>query len=215
MTANGCEDAPNVRGEATDDVTLPEPRTTGPVPLEGAVDGRRSIRDFRPDPLDLPQVAQLLWAAQGVTGPGGLRSVPSAGALHPIAVHLVAGDVEGLEPGIYRYDPDRHTLDRTRSGDRRDELAGASLDQEWMADAPVMILVTAFVRRTTSTYGERGRRYVHMEAGHAAQNVYLQAEAMNLATTLVGAFNDDEVGGIAGLSSEEAPLGLLPVGLPR
>lgn len=217
MVAQGCGDPPGVEegGPGREDILLPEPRATGPVPLEEAVERRRSVRDFRSDPLDLPQVSQLLWAAQGVTGRGGLRSVPSAGALYPLEVHLVAGRVEELEPGIYRFDPDQHTLSRTRSGDRRDELAAAALDQDWMADAPAMILVTAFFRRTTSVYGERGVRYVHMEVGHAAQNVYLQAAAMELGTTLVGAFRDDEVRGIAGLRSGEAPLGLMPVGAPR
>ena len=217
MVAHGCGDPPGVEEgiPGREDVSLPEPRATGPVPLEEALEGRRSVRDFRSEPLDLHQVAQLLWAAQGVTGPRGLRSVPSAGALYPLEVHLVVGGVEELEPGVYRFDPDRHTLTHTRSGDRRDELAAAALGQDWMADAPVMILVTALFERTTSIYGERGVRYVHMEVGHAAQNVYLQAVAMGLGTTLVGAFRDDEVRATAGLRSGEAPLGILPVGAPR
>jgi SagB-type dehydrogenase family enzyme len=200
---------------ADQEVRLPEPRTTGPLPVEEAIRRRRSVRDFDGAPLDLRQVSQLLWAAQGITGPGGLRAAPSAGALYPLEIFLVAGGVSGLPAGAYRYVPERHALLLVVTGDRRDSLGRAALRQSWIREAPAAIVVAAVFSRTTGRYGERGRRYVHMEVGHVAQNVYLEALALGLGTTLVGAFDDEAVAAALDLESEERPLGILPVGVPE
>jgi SagB-type dehydrogenase family enzyme len=197
------------------EVQLPQPRTTGSVSVEEALHRRRSIRTFRSDSVDLGVVSQLLWAAQGMSGDRGLRTAPSAGALYPLEVFLVAGAVEGLPAGIYRYRPAGHRLERVRAGDHRGEIARGALGQAWMADAPLTILVAAVFSRTRARYGDRGDRYVHMEVGHAAQNIYLQAEALELGTTVVGAFRDDAVARAAALRTEESPMVLLPVGVPR
>lgn len=197
------------------EIALPEPRREGAVSIERALAQRRSVREFAREPLSLEAVSQILWAAQGVTDPAGLRSAPSAGALYPLEVHLVVGAVSGLAPGVYRYEPRHHRLIAGASGDRRAALARAALGQDWIADAPASILITAVHQRTTRKYGERATRYVHMEAGHAAQNVYLQAVSLGLGTTMVGAFRDGEVARAAELPGREKPLGLLPIGKPR
>lgn len=214
MTSRPPQAMPGTSEGARQEMELPEPRSTGTTSVEEAIDGRRSTRAFRPRGLILSQVSQLLWAAQGVTGPGGLRSAPSAGALHPLETFLVAGEVEGLPPGVYRYEPERHALRSMASGDRREPLARAALGQSWVAAAPAALVIAAEYSRTTGKYGERGRRYVHMEVGHAAQNVYLQAEALGMGTTMVGAFDERQVADVVGMASSEAAMGILPIGIP-
>jgi SagB-type dehydrogenase family enzyme len=194
---------------------LPEPRRDGEVAVERALALRRSVREFGPEPLPLSAVSQLLWAAQGVTHPDGLRTAPSAGALYPLEVYLVAGAVLGIDPGVYRYDPRRHRLSLQSEGDARAGVAEAALDQEWVAEAPAIIVLAAVYERTGRKYGHRAERYVHMEAGHAAQNVYLQAAALGLGTTMVGAFRDEQLVRVLRLPKHTEPLGLLPVGTPR
>jgi SagB-type dehydrogenase family enzyme len=196
-------------------LTLPDPRLEGDISVPTALHARRSIRDFRDEALTLEQVSQLLWAAQGVTAADGGRTAPSAGALYPLEFSLVAGAVEGLTHGIYRYRPRRHELRRTAEGDRRSALARAALRQDWMKAAPAILVVAAVYSRTTGKYGERGRKYVHMDVGHAAQNVYLQAAALDLGTTFVGAFHDIQVKQTLELPAAEHPLGLMPVGRPQ
>lgn len=198
---------------AQDTIPLPPPRDTGPVSVEEALAKRRSCRSFAPLPLSLEEVAQLLWAAQGITDhSSGFRTAPSAGALYPLEVYLVVGNVTGLAPGVYRYLPERHALSRTLSDDRREALFRAALFQRWVQEAPAVLVFAAVYERTTRKYGERGIRYVHMEVGHAAQNVYLQAEALGLGTVAVGAFEDRSVQNALQLPEKEHPLYLMPVG---
>ena len=197
------------------DLALPAPRFSGEISVEQALGRRRSRREFAPEPLPLSAASQLLWAAQGFTDPAGLRTAPSAGALYPLEVYLAAGAVSGVRPGLYRYDPRAHRLLLQYEGDPRARVAEAALEQRWLAEAPAIIVLTAVYQRTARKYGERATRYVHMEVGHAAQNVYLQAEALGLGTTLVGAFHDEALARELRLPDETKPLGLLPVGKPR
>ena len=197
------------------DVALPKPSLAGEVSVERALALRRSVRAFAPGALPLSVVSQLLWAAQGVTDPAGLRTAPSAGALYPLEIHLVAGAVSGVAAGVYRYEPRRHQLLRESEGDVRAGLAEAALSQDWVAEAPAIVVLAAVYERSARKYGERAPRYVHMEAGHAAQNLYLQATALGLGTTMVGAFRDADVARVLGLPANERPLGLLPIGKPR
>jgi SagB-type dehydrogenase family enzyme len=183
--------------------------------VEEAMGRRRSTRVYSRDPLSLAEAAQLLWAGHGVTDPGGGRTIPSAGALYPLDLYLTAGRVEGLPACVYRYRPERHDLVRIADGDRRDGLCAAALKQSCVRSAAAVIVVAADFDRTTGTYGRRGIRYVLMEAGHAAQNIHLQAEADGLGTVVVGAFDDDEAGTILDLPSGKRALVLMPVGRKR
>jgi SagB-type dehydrogenase family enzyme len=193
-------------------IALPAATFDRPLTVETAIKSRRSIREFRPGPLSIDEVAQILWSAQGITDAAGYRAAPSAGALYPLEVSLVAGDVRSLPAGIYRYVVRAHALDPTLSGDKRQTIARTALSQRWIADAPAILIIAAVEARTTAKYGRRGVRYTHIEAGHAAQNVYLQAGALGLGATIVGAFDDNAVAEAAGLHAEEAPLCILPVG---
>ena len=193
-------------------VNLLVPEYDAKYDLNKAMQHRRSVREFKEDPMTLVAVGQLLWAAQGVSTLGGFRTAPSAGALYPLETYLVAGHVEDLNPGIYHYDSRKHTLTKLADGDRRNELAAAALDQTWMSAAPAMLAFSAVYDRTTERYGERGVRYIHMEVGHAAENVSLEAVALNLGTVVVAAFSDMDVKRALGLPPAEHPLCLMPFG---
>ena len=193
-------------------IKLPEPGYDSGTSVEKALQERRSIRDYKDEPLTLAEVSQLLWAAQGITNPKGLRTAPSAGALYPLEVYVVAGDVNDLPDGIYKYKPYGHELARFVEEDKRIELCNAALDQSSVKDAAAVIVFSAVYQRTTGKYGERGIRYVHMEAGHAAQNVYLQAVSLNVGTVVIGAFDDEKVKKVMNMGDEEQPLYIMPVG---
>ncbi|RCV65693.1 Nitroreductase [Methanophagales archaeon] len=193
-------------------IKLSEPCNTSNTSVETALSQRRSIRTYSGDALTIEEVSQLLWAAQGITAPWGGRTAPSAGALYPIELYLVVGDVEGVNKGVYRYRPEEHDLEKVTDGDIRAELADAALGQECVRDGAIAIVFTAVYERTTGKYGERGIRYAHMEAGHAAQNVYLQAVSLDLGTVAIGAFNDTKVAKIVNLGERENPLCIMPVG---
>jgi SagB-type dehydrogenase family enzyme len=194
---------------------LPEPRRDGAYPLERALAERRSVREFGDAALRLEELAQLLWAAQGQSAPDGRRTAPSAGALYPLELLVVAGRVQGLAAGVYRYQAARHRLARVAEGDRRTQLVEAAFGQRWIGQAPVILVVAGVEQRTRAKYGTRAARYVHLEAGHAAQNALLQAVALGLGATVVGAFGDAEVKSVAELRADEQPLYLIPMGRPR
>jgi len=198
--------------EVGERIKLPEPSYTSNVSVEEALSKRRSIRAYSGESLTVEEVSQLLWAAQGITSPGGGRTAPSAGALYPLELYLVVGDVEGIDKGVYRYRPEEHDLEKVKDGDIRAELAEAALGQEYVKDAAIDIVFAAVYARTTWKYGERGIRYVHIEAGHAAQNVYLQAVSLDLVTVVIGAFIDSEVKEIMNMQEQETPLYIMPVG---
>jgi len=193
-------------------VALPTPMRTGEVSLEQLLTGRRSIREYLEKELTIFEVGQLLWSAQGITHPRGYRTAPSAGALYPLELYVVVGRVEGIEKGVYHYDAKQHKLVKTIESDMRTSLARAALSQSAVKNAAAIIVFAADYRRTTKKYGKRGERYVHMEVGHAAQNLFLQAVALKLATVVVGAFNDDKVAELLQLPVQLRPLMLMPVG---
>ncbi len=191
---------------------LPAPRFEGVLALERALRVRRSIREYARGALAVADASQLLWAAQGVTHAAGLRTAPSAGALYPLETYLLAGNVTDLPPGVYHYEPGTHTLSLVSEGDRRRALAHAALGQGFIATASAVVVICAVYRRTTSKYGERGSRYVHMEVGHVAQNVYLQAAALGLGTVVVGAFDDEQVRRVLDIRNDDWPLCVMPIG---
>lgn len=194
-------------------IKLPEPRQKGDVSLEQCLFARRSVRAYRDQPLGLAEVGQLLFAAQGITNAAqGFRTAPSAGALYPLEVYIVAGKVEGLAAGIYKYVPTRHELVSIVTGDKRQELAGAALGQQCVTDGAITVVLSAVYHRTMGKYKERGIRYVYIEAGHAGQSVCLQATALGLGIVPVGAFDDGRVKQLMKMPDEEDPLYLLPIG---
>lgn len=174
-------------------IQLPEPALKGEKSFEEALVERRSVRSYADKALSLKDVSQLLWSAQGITGSKGLRTAPSAGALYPLSIYAVSYNVEGLSPGMYKYK--EHKLIKE---------GGCKA----LYDAPFIIIIAADYNITVRKYEERGARYVDMETGHAAQNVCLQATALNLGSVVIGAFNEE----IAGI--KETPLYLIPVGKP-
>ena len=205
------------QGDGNRTITLPDPDTSGGMSLTESIFARECIRSFNETTLTRDQIAQLLWAGNGskvdaVTGP--TRTAPSAGGLYPVELYVVAGRGMDLAPGIYHYRSDGHSLVQVREGDRRTELSRAALGQRAITDAPVSIVIAAVYERTTGKYGERGReRYVKMEAGHAAQNIFLQVTALELGTVTIGAFDDTRVKQLIGLERAE-PLYIMPVGVP-
>lgn len=202
-------------GPAAQGINLPAPPAAGVMSLEEALARRRSLREFAPGALTLAEVSRLVWAAQGITAPER-RTAPSAGATYPLEIYLVVGDAENLSAGVYRYRPGGHRLEVVAAGDIRLPLAAAALDQQWISHAAMVVAIAAVYERTTARYGMRGERYVHMEAGHAAQNLLLQAAALGLGARPVGAFNDADVSRLLHLPGGEKPLYLVPVGrIPR
>lgn len=174
-------------------IKLAPPKIDGTVSIETVLRERRSVREFKKKSLTFDELSQLLWAAQGISSPAGLRTTPSAGALYPLEVYVLAAKVEGLAVGIYKYNPREHELVRTLEGDKRTGLSEAALSQTSVKDAAAVFVFAAVYERTIAKYGSRGIRYVHMEAGHAAQNVCLQAVALNLGAVVTGAFDDEKV----------------------
>lgn len=176
--------------------------------LEQALLNRRSIRSFTTTPLTSEQIGQLLWAAQGITDPRGHRTSPSAGALYPLELYVVDHD------SVYHYLAEGHELEPTVEGNRVDALFRAALEQEAVSEAPITIVVAAVYERTAVKYSQRAERYVHLEAGHAAQNILLQAVSLGLGAVPIGAFHDQEVQQALELPQNHQPLYLIPVGHP-
>jgi SagB-type dehydrogenase family enzyme len=188
--------------------TLPPPRTSGPLTVEEAIAIRRSVREFAPDTLDREQISQLLWATYGRTGETGLRAAPSAGALYPLELYVASAD------GLDRYDSNGHTVTRVLDGDLRAALRAGSMDQACVTSAPVVFVFTAVYERTCAEYGGRGRMFVHMDVGHAAQNLLLQAASLGLAGVPVAAFDPAELKPVLGLADDEELVYLVPLGRP-
>lgn len=205
-------------------VKLPAPVHDGSTSVEQAMTNRRSVREYRDEPVSLAEVSQLLWAAQGVSSAEGMRTAPSAGALYPLEVYVVAGKVSGLGPGVYKYKPGEHVLELVSEGDKRAELGDVASSQPSIKNAALDIVIAGVFERTTGKYNSpvrdeptgshypRGVGYVYMEAGHVAQNICLQAVSLKLGTVTMGAFSDDDVKRVTGMPVNERPLYILPVG---
>jgi SagB-type dehydrogenase family enzyme len=195
-------------------IELPPPRYDGASSLEEALRERRSVREYSDEPLTLAEISQLLWAAQGVTHGSG-RTAPSAGALFPLEVYVVAVRVDGLAPGLYKYRIGDHKLLELTRENVHSDLVAAALSQDCVRNGAAIIVIGAVVERTAAKYGGRAERYVDMEVGAAAQNVSLQAVALGLGAVFVGAFNDARLREVLCMERKEAVLALLPVGGPR
>lgn len=192
-----------------EEIHLPPVKQKGNISLEEAITKRRSLRNFKKKDLGLAEISQLLWAAQGITAKKGgyeLRSAPSAGALYPMEIYLVNKE------GLFRYMPSSHSLEVLAQEDLRPALAAAALGQGSVVEAPLDIVICTVYQRVTVKYAERGIRYAHIEAGHVAENIHLQAVALGLGSVPIGAFDDEAVKRALSLPSEHEPLYIIPIG---
>ncbi len=206
--------------ESPENINLPPPSFSGEMSVEESLKLRRSVRSYSDRSLSLEDVSQVLWSAYGVSDSESfrikLRTAPSAGATYPLELYLMVGNVEGLSPGIYKYHPESHSLSLHIAGDLRKEVAEACLGQKMLHEAPATIIYKVVYSRITPRYGQRGSdRYVCMDIGHSAQNVYLQTTAMGMATCAIGAFDDDKLTRIIKPQGEEEVLYLMPFGYPN
>jgi SagB-type dehydrogenase family enzyme len=191
------------------EIILPQPILKGKVSLEESIFKRRSQREFQRKDLSLQQIGQLLWAAQGITATRGdfnFRVAPSAGALYPLELYVLTKD------GVYHYIPKGHKLENLLDKDLREDLAEAAFGQGPVASGALDIVICAVYERVASKYGQRGTRYTHIEAGHAAQNIHLQAVALGLGSVPIGAFNDTAVKKCLSLPAACEPLYIIPIG---
>lgn len=197
-------------GEDMKTINLSKPKLKGSISVEEAIQKRRSVRNYSTKDISMEDISQLLWACQGITDERRpLRASPSAGALYPLEIYLVKRD------GVFHYIPEGHKLEAVSNKDVRRELALAAYNQGCVIEAGIDIVICAIYERVMSKYGERGIRYTDMEAGHAAQNVFLQAEALGLSSVPVGAFSDTKVTKVLNLPAGTKPLYILPVGYKK
>jgi len=220
MVAAGpvCSQENQKKAEKAGTVRLPEPKRKGSISLEETIQMRRCVRKYADKPLSLVQVSQLLWAANGVTGRDPrFRAAPSAGALHPLDFYVVAGQgsVLGLEAGVWHYGVKNHELSLVAPGDLREALCGVSLRQKHVKAAEINIVITVEYARTTKKYGSRGKRYAVLDAGFAAENLFLQVQSLGLSTCVVGAFKDGEVAEVLKLPPKRVPMLILTIGFPE
>ena len=187
-------------------VELPAPILDGDVSFEAAVERRRSAREFASESIPPDVVGQLLWAGQGITDSAGRRAAPSAGARYPIELYAVTDQTVG------HYLPDQHRVEQ-RSDDRvLGRLGELAFGQEWIADAPFVIVIAAVPERTAVEYGAVADSLVDRESGHVAQNILLQATALGLASVPVGGFDPTAVARLLALPPGHDVRYLVPVG---
>ncbi|MDP4147942.1 MAG: SagB/ThcOx family dehydrogenase [Bacteroidota bacterium] len=193
-------------------IKLPPPLYKSQTSIEEALLQRRSIRNYKKEQLELRDISQILWAGQGITSENGGRTAPSAGAIYPLELYVLSGDIKDVPPGVYHYLPAEHSLDLVARGDLRNALSGAASMQGSVRRGAAVVVITANYQRITRKYKERGVRFAHLEAGHAAQNICLQAVSLGIGTVTVGAFTDSEVTQLLHLPPNEEPLYLMPLG---
>lgn len=192
-------------------VYLPEPLYEGTTSIEKALKMRRSHRNYSEKEISLEEISQILWSAQGISHrERNTRTVPSAGALYPLEIYLIAGEVKGVPEGIYKYSSINHSIKLSQEGDSRQKLLTCC--QSFVRKAPAIIVITGVYSRTATKYGKRAKQYVYIEAGAAGQNIYLQCQSLGIGTVYVGAFIDNRLSSILSLPEGEHPLGVMPLG---
>jgi SagB-type dehydrogenase family enzyme len=180
----------------------------GPMSLEDVLSRRRSVRRFTARPLSEDEILRLCWAAQGITHPAGYRTAPSAGALHPLDLYVATAE------GVAVYDPPHHRLVRRGDDDLRPAMQWAAFSQAAIGECPTVFVLAAVPARTAIEYGSRAQRYVYLEAGHATQNLLLDATARGLGAVPIGAFDDARLREVLDLPGDTDLLYLIPVGEP-
>ena len=167
---------------------------------------RRSLRKYSTEPISLEHLAFLLWASQGITGQAGkylFRTAPSGGALYPVETYISVHSIEGLAAGLYHFDAEHFALDQLTEQDEAEAVAHGCLDQKFITQAAVVFLWTGVFRRAMSKYGDRGMRYILLDAGHICQNLLLAAESVGCGGCPVGAFYDNEINQLLQIDGEE------------
>jgi len=217
LTSNFCcqdnREENKMQNQDSDEIKLPPPAYTGPISVEEALHKRRSIRDYSKEPLTIKEISQILWAAQGITEDKyKLRTTPSAGALYPLEIYIAVSNVKDLSAGLYKYIPRNHTVKKISDGDKLLDISNAALRQDAIENSSAIILIAAVYERTAVKYSSRTERYVDMEVGAAAQNIYLQSVSLEIGTVIMGAFKDDALKNILRLPENENPLAIMPLG---
>ncbi len=193
---------------ALQEVSLPAPRLSGAMSLEETLSRRRSVREYSKEALTTAELSQLLWACNGVTHSAGLRTAPSAGALYPLEVYVATAE------GVSRYVPQGHSLQRLDRADMRAALSAAAMGQAAVAQSPAVFIIAAVYQRTAQKYGDRAPLYVHLEAGHAAQNLLLQAVALGLGGVPIGAVYEQKIQEVLRLPADHQPVYIIAIGHP-
>ena len=200
-------------------VSLPAPQLTGNLSVEAAIENRRSVRHYSNQSVTLGNVSQILWSAQGITDTQNqLRATPSAGQVYPLELYVIAGpNVSGLEEGVYQYEPSNNTLEMFMKGDLRENLSNIADGQPWVKQAPLDILITGNNQKMIDKYPDKelSIRFVALEAGHAGENIYLQAESLGLVTVSLGSFDSNLLNQKFELPNNETPLYIFPIGYPQ
>ena len=203
-------------------ISLPSPSSTDDKTLTRVISERRSHREFSENSIQLNEVSLLLWAAQGITDSGEKRSAPSAGAQYPSHLYVIAGNVAGISPGVYQYSATEHCLDLHVTNNVQEALCDAAIDdQPWVREAALTIVLTADFELMKDHFydqepqGERGERYIYLEAGSIAQNIQLQACSIDLGAVLVGGFDDDKLQQVLNLDKSIKPTALICVGAKK
>ena len=201
-------------------INLPKPNPNLlSISLAETLERRRSIRRFKKESLSLEEVSTLLYYSLGVKGSSWgipLRMFPSAGALQPIEAYLQVNKVDGLNPGIYHYEPDEHILILLKKGDFKREMYLYTLQQDHVRDASINIILTLVLSRTQSKYGYRAYRYALLDTGHVGMNIYLVSTSMGLGTCAVGAYYDRDIDRLLDLDGvSETSMIIYPVGKPK
>jgi len=190
-------------------IALPDPVRIDvpPLDLRQAIENRQSVRQYAQNALSITELSYLLWCTQGVLATSGgatLRTVPSAGARHALETYLLVNRVEGLPAGLYRYLAIEHELAELSAGSAHaTALAAACLGQSFVATCAAAFIFAAVPYRMTWRYGQRGYRYLLLDAGHACQNLYLAAESLGCGACAIGAFDDAAVNAALGLDGAE------------
>ena len=191
-------------------IQLPSAKTSSNVSLESALVARRSVRSFSDKNLSYEQLSQLSWAGQGITDKEkGYRTAPSAGAIFPMIIYFA------IEEGLFEYEPQSHVLRQIVENDVRRELSRSAIRQPYIAEAPCSIIIAGNVKKVSSRYGKKARTYTILEAGHIAQNILLQAAALELGAVPVGAFDSGDVRRICRTQAGYEPFYIIPVGYPQ
>lgn len=221
----GLPQPPLVKPVAADArlIDLPDPRLIEPARplLRDCIQARVSHRKFAPDAVSLAQLSFLLWATQGVTsvaknGYFTKRTVPSGGARHPFETYLAVNRVDGLEPGIYRYEALGHKLLFSRAApDLKPALVEATCGQKFCGEGAVLFAWSVVPYRSEWRYDDHAAKAILLDAGHVAQNLYLACEALALGTCAIAAYDQDKADSLFGVDGEdEFILYLAPVGRP-